>query len=322
MFSSDPEWREPPLVTTAPDPVLDALAAWAATREDVRALILTSTRAVPGARVDAYSDYDVVVVVADVQLMLEDTGWLEVFGEVLITYWDPLVTESTGAQHVGSITNYTNGLKIDFSLWSTQQYVDVTSAPAIYPEFDAGYRVILDKDGRTAQLPAPTFRAYVPARPDQATFDRLVTDFLIGAPYVAKYLLRDELLPAKWVLDFDMRFNYLLPLLEWRAECEHDWSLPVGNLGKGLRTHVPDHHWSALETTFSDATAEANWEALVAMIALFSRVAREVADRLGHSYPERLVARVTGHVHDMRAGRFADGPLITGAGPFSVPRDR
>ena len=62
-------------MTTA-DPVLSALAEWAESREGVRALILTSTRAVPDAELDAYSDYDVVVVVADVQAMLEDTSWL------------------------------------------------------------------------------------------------------------------------------------------------------------------------------------------------------------------------------------------------------
>ncbi len=299
-------------MTTA-DPVLSALAEWAESREDVRALILTSTRAVPDAELDAYSDYDVVVVVADVQAMLEDTSWLGMFGEVLITYWDPLVAEpATGAQHVGSITNYTNGLKIDFSLWSPQRYVDLTAGPDPYPEFDAGYQVIVDKDRLTAHLPEPTLSAYIPVKPDEATFHRLITDFLIGVPYVAKYLLRDELLPAKWVLDFDMRFNYLVPLLQWRVECDHDWSLKLGNLGKGLKARLPTQSWSAVERTFSGASAEANWEALFDMVTLFSLVAREVADHLGHTYPEPLITRVTNHAREMRDGRFAIGPLVTG----------
>ena len=60
-------------MTTA-DPVLSALAEWAESREDVRALILTSTRAVPDAELDAYSDYDVVVVVADVRGIVKTCG--------------------------------------------------------------------------------------------------------------------------------------------------------------------------------------------------------------------------------------------------------
>ena len=292
--------------------MLGQLVTWAGARDDVRAVILTSTRAVPGTRLDAYSDYDVVLVVADVSAMLDNASWLDVFGEVLITYWDPLVTESaTGAQHVGSITNYTDGLKIDFSLWSLQWYADLTAGPQPHPEFDAGYRVVLDKDDLTTDLPSPTFTAYIPTKPDEATFHRLVTDFLIGVPYVAKYLLRAELLPAKWVLDFDMRFNYLLPLLQWRVECDHDWSLTVGNLGKGLAAQLPVEYAGALERTFSGADADANWDALFEMIALFERVARDVADQLGHSCPDRLISRVRDHALAMRAGRFAAGPLTS-----------
>ena len=292
------------------DRAVDGLAAWADGRDDVRALILTSTRAIPGATLDAYSDYDVIVVARDVQRLLEDTRWQGAFGEVLISYWDPLETDpATGAQHVGNVTNYVNGLKIDFSLWSFQRYADVTGGPRPYPEFDAGYQVILDKDGLTADLPAPTLSAYIPARPDEATFLRLITDFLIGVPYVAKGLLRDELLPTKWVLDFDMRFNYLLPLLQWRAECDHNWSLKTGNLGKGLKAHLTPETWSELEQTFSDATPEANWNALFDMITLFARVAREISDLLGYTYPERLISGVTDHARRMRDGAFATGPL-------------
>jgi aminoglycoside 6-adenylyltransferase len=294
----------------AAETTIDRLARWANGRDNVRSLIVTSTRAIPGAHVDAYSDYDVVAVVEDVRAMLDDTRWQADFGEVLISYWDPVEADpSTGAEWVGNITNYTSGLKIDFSLWSPQHYADVTAGPDPYPEFDAGYRVVVDKDGLTTGLPGPTFSSYIPARPDEATYRRLIIDFLIGVPYVAKSLLRGQLLPAKWVLDFDMRFNYLLPLLEWRVECDNDWSLKTGNLGTRLEAHVSTDTWSGLVGTFTDADPMANWEALFEMIALFDRVAREVADLLGYAYPEDLVLRVTEHAQRMRDGDLAGGPL-------------
>lgn len=295
------------------DPTIDRLTRWAEGRRDVRALIITSTRAIPKAHVDAYSDYDVVLVVNQVRPMLDDTTWLADFGEVLIAYWDPLeVNPSTGAEQVSSIVNYTNGLKIDFGLWSRQRYADVTAGPDPDPELDAGHRDLIDKDGFTAELPPPTFTSYIPARPDEATYRRLVTDFLIGVPYVAKSLLRGQLLPAKWVLDFDMRFNYLIPMLEWRVECDHAWSLKTGALGKGLKAHLSADVWVELERTFSGADLERNWESLFAMVALFGRVAQEVADSLGYAFPESLLTRVTGHAHRMRDGVFANGPLDSG----------
>ena len=46
--------------------VLDRLVKWAGQRDSVRAMLLTSTRAVPNATVDDLSDYDVVLVVEDI----------------------------------------------------------------------------------------------------------------------------------------------------------------------------------------------------------------------------------------------------------------
>lgn len=294
----------------ADDETINHLARWAEGRADVRALIITSTRAIPGGQLDAYSDYDVIVVVDDVRSLADDTDWLTEFGTVLVAYWDPLREyPATGAVQLGSIVNYVNGLKIDFGLWSRQTYGDVTAGPEPHPEFDAGCQVVVDKDGLTAELPEPTFAAYIPRRPDEAAYLRVITDFLIGVPYVAKGLLRDELLPTKWVLDFDMRFNYLVPMLEWRVQCDHQWSLKTGNLGKGLTSHLAPDVRSELERTFTGADPEANWDALFVMITLFGRIAREVADLLGFTYPDDLVTRVAAHATRMRRGDFAAGPL-------------
>jgi len=287
-----------------------ALTEWAESRSDISAVLLTSTRAVPGALLDAYSDYDVIVVVDRVELFSRDQRWLSEFGEVLIAYWDPLeVDPVSGAVSVSNITQYVNGLKIDFSLWSTQRLSDLLSATTPLDELDAGYRVLVDKRGLTSDLPSPTYSAYVPKRPDRDAFLRLITDFFVGAPYVAKSLLRGQLLPAKWVLDFDMRYNYFVPMLEWRVECDHDWSWKPGSLGKGLRAQLSSEVWAEFESTFTGPDDQANWEALSAMMGLFGQVAREVADSLGFSYPQDLEDRVARHVQRMRAGDFAAGPL-------------
>jgi aminoglycoside 6-adenylyltransferase len=55
----------------------------------VRAVFLTSTRAVPHAPLDAFSDYDVVLVLRDVRPFVADRRWVEDFGDVLVAYWDP-----------------------------------------------------------------------------------------------------------------------------------------------------------------------------------------------------------------------------------------
>jgi len=293
-----------------PDTVA-VLSAWASSRPDVRVVLITSNRAIPDAKVDAYSDFDVILVVSDVESLVTDKRWVSDFGDVLVAYWDPVETDpGTDSVSVSSITQFVSGLKIDFTLWSRQRLQTVVTAPELLDELDAGYRVLVDKDDLTSALRPPTYAAYVPTAPDEETYLRLIGDFFIGPPYVAKSLLRDELLPAKWVLDFDMRHNYFVPMLEWRVECDHDWSLKPGSLGKGLKSHLPGSFWAEFEATFAGADTPANWDALMGMMSLFGRVAREVAASLGFIYPQDLEDQVTRHVRRMRDGVFAAGPLI------------
>ena len=285
------------------DDVIRHLVEWADRHAAVRAMLLTSTRAIPNATIDAWSDYDVILVVADIHPFDIDRSWLDEFGEVLVVYWDPIGPHSvTGIPQVSNVTQFTSGLKIDFTLWSIEQMRRIVTAPTLNPGLDAGYRVLLDKDQLTAGMPGPTWRAYIPVRPDEATYQTLVNDFFSDVPYVAKCLLRDELLPAKWCLDYDMRDVYLRPMLEWRMECDHGWSVPAGALGKGLKRRLPPDVWSELEGTYAGAGIEDNWNSLFRTIAFFRRIAREVGEHLGHAYPEELDRRVTDHARRMRTG--------------------
>ena len=287
--------------TLTPDPIIARLVAWAEQRDAVRAILITSTRAVPNATIDALSDYDVILVMRDIGPLFAERGWLADFGPVLIAYWDPLHPDpDTGIECASNVVQYADGLKIDFHLWPPTILERLVAAPALPRELDAGYRVLLDKDGLAAALRAPTHLAYIPQRPDEATFLALVNDFFVGAPYVAKCLLRDEILPAKWCLDYDMRHIYLVPLLEWRMACDHDWAVPTGTLGKGLKRRLPPDLWAEFEGTFAGASVGENWVALARMLAFFGRVGREVGAHLGYAYPDDLERRVTAFMRRMR----------------------
>lgn len=289
------------IVEHKPDDVLRRLIRWAEGRDPVRAMLLTSTRARPGAPVDLLSDYDVVLVVRDIRAFFEERSWLEDFGEVLVAYWDEIAPDPDyGVGQTGNVVHYDDGLKIDFRLWPVALLRRITHAPALPDELDAGYVVLLDKDRLTAGLSQPTYEAYVPARPDEKTYLVWVNDFFSDAPYVAKFLWRDELLPAKWVLDQDMKHKYLRRMLEWRMEGDNGWLQPTDWLGKGLKKRLPSDLWEKLEATYAGAGVEENWEALFRTLALFRRAATEVADDLGYSYPRDLDRRVTEYVDAIR----------------------
>jgi aminoglycoside 6-adenylyltransferase len=290
--------------------VILQLVQWAEARDTVRAMLLTSTRAQPHAHVDVFSDYDVVLVVRDIVPFADDRSWLQDFGEVLVVYWDPIhPAPEHGIEQVSNVTQYADGLKIDFTLWPVELFQRIVAAPALPDDIDDGYAILLDKDGLTRAMRAPTYTAFIPARPSNDAFQTMIQEFFSDAPYVAKCLWRDELLPAKWCLDYDMKHVYLRPMLEWFMECAHGWSAPTGALGKGLKKRLPAAIWSELEQTYAGASMADNWEALYRTMALFRRVGIDVANHLGYRYPLELDQNVTAYVQQMQRQARDPQPL-------------
>jgi aminoglycoside 6-adenylyltransferase len=281
--------------------IIPRLIQWATARNPIRAVLLTSTRAIPDAPIDALSDYDVILIVQDVQPFVTDRRWLNDFGDVLVAYWDPLHPEPVfGIEQCGNVTQFADGLKIDFTLWPVALFQQIIAAPVLPAELDAGYRVLLDKDHLTATMCSPTGTAYVPTPPTLTTYQTLINDFLSDAPYVAKFLWRDDLLPAKWCLDYDMKHNYLRQLLEWRMEIDHGWSVPAGLLGKGLKKRLAPDVWAQVEQTYVGARLADNRDALAHTMALFRQVAVEVGEHLGYAYPHDLHQRVSAYVDQIK----------------------
>lgn len=278
------------------------LMQWAAQQDGVRAMLLTSTRAIPNAPVDALSDYDVILIVQELALWVTNRSWLSDFGEVLIVYWDAVFSNPDyGIEECGNVTQYANGLKIDFTLWPVALFKLIVAAPQLPDELDAGYQVLLDKDQLTQHMRTASYMAYRPKLPSSEEYLTWINDFLTDPPYVATCLWRDELLPAKWCLDTDMIQTYLRTMLEWRVAIDYGAAARVGSLGKGLKKQLPTQTWAQFEQCFAGAGIAENWLALEKTVALFRQVAVEVGAHLGYRYPEELHQRVMAYVASIRA---------------------
>jgi len=262
-------------------------------------MLLTSSRAIPKAPIDVFSDYDVILAVREVHSFYEDRTWLEAFGSVLVLYRDPL-EPCHGYPKSGYVTQYENGLKIDFTLWSVEILQRIAANPQLPDELDAGYRVLLDKDHLTAGLKPPTYAAYIPTPPTETEYQGTVEVFFLEATYVAKLLWRDDLIAAKHVLDHFMKQEHLRPMLEWRFEIDRQWSVKPGPYGRGLKKWLSPDLWAELESTYTGAGLEVNWEAMFRTIALFRQVAIEVGDRLGHAYPHDLDRRAVAYLQKVK----------------------
>jgi len=304
------------------DETLNRIIQWGESRPDVRALLLTSTRTVPDATLDRLSDYDVIVAVSDqpgIAPFHESRQWLEAFGRVLVLYRDPILrwftpeiappgrerwTGSDGQEpetaaveaeifvdeKFGYVTQFEeDGLKIDFTLMPASLLRRIAQVP-LPEDLDLGYSVLLDKDSLTAGMAQPTHRAYIPSPPSQTEYLETIELFFHECTYLAKYLWRDDLMPAKGQIDESVKKN-LCRMLEWRAEIDAGWTLRLKAHGRGLKKIVPPDLWAELEATYVGAGIADNWAAMWRTIDLFEKVARQVGAALGYPYPEDMHRR-------------------------------
>lgn len=294
MHSPSPEAPNPAVATTMTgkhDDVLAALEAWARANEAIRCVLLVGSRADPVREVDAFSDYDLVLYVTDVEAFTRPDDWVEWRGPVFLRYRERRASDD-GGTIAADLVLYEDGVKVDHTVVSVARLRRM--ARTGLPEMlDAGYRVLIDKDNLAGTLPPATGRAYLPVPPTDREYLALVEEFWWESFYVARNLRRRELLPARYSLDFVMKLQLLRPLLEWKVGVETGWTEPVGAWGRGLTSRLDPALRGAMEATYGGGSVAETWEALFATARLFERVAVLVADALGFEYPRGLAESAT-----------------------------
>lgn len=278
---------------------LSRLVAWTERHELVRASLLTSTRASDTAPVDVLSDWDVILYVSTVDPFRDPERWLRAFGAVLVR--TPLELRDThGMEELWRGVIYDDGTKVDFTITPAAVLRIIRGEPRLPPGLDLGFRVLVDKDGLTDGLPAPTFTAYIPQKPTAEEFRALVEELWWDTTYVAKYLWRDDLYAAKALLDAEIRLLVLRPMLEWLIEVQSGWTVRPGPFGRGFKRHLGPDVWAAVEATYAGAAAEDTWQALFQTIAVFRAAAEAVAQSLGYDYPHEVDQRMTRYLLAIR----------------------
>jgi aminoglycoside 6-adenylyltransferase len=271
--------------------ILSQINRWAQDEPLVRAVILTGSRADPKGRPDSLSDYDIALYVNDWKQFQENDNWLKKFGTIMVR-WPLFPLNTFDSNWLTRLVLFDDGVRIDFQ---------ITEARHIGPnEYDGGYRVLIDKDGVTGSIEVPTFTVFNITKPSRDEFETLCNDFWWDATYVPKYLLRNELPFAKYMLDDVLRFNYLHRLVEWYIGSQYDWSVNTGSHGKWFSRYLDKETWAAYRTTYAGAEIEENWYAFFRLGDLFGRLAVETAEYLGYSYSENLGKNVTEYAANLR----------------------
>jgi aminoglycoside 6-adenylyltransferase len=255
------------------------LLDWAKPNENIRTVLMTSSRANPYAFTDLFTDFDFEIFVDDLEAFSNDDAWLDQFGSLI-----KKVVLQNGNWRTRLVL-YEDGTKIDFQVTTNDFVKHLASMPELPDAYDNGYKVLLDKDGITKGISAPSYMAYITKKPSAERFADIINSFWGDTAYVANSLWRDELYYSKYMLDNVIRFQYLQPVIEWHLGVKHDWSINPNKFGRWFKRYLDSETWAELERTYAGAGIEENWEALFRTADFFSRLAQEVGKSLGYEYP-------------------------------------
>ncbi|MGD9480353.1 aminoglycoside 6-adenylyltransferase [Shinella sp. G-2] len=278
------------MIMSCRDAILSAIQAFAERSPLVDALVLTGSLARMDGSADALSDIDVEFVSSDPAALGREDGWLREIG--------PLVTvlrlEPDGDQDWATrLAIYEDGTKVDFTLAGRERIAAMRRDGELDALYERGYRVLLDKPGLTAGLPAAGGGFPAVELPSAEAYRAAVEEFWFEAVHIPKYLARGEL----WLVkerDGTMK-SLLLAMMEWHAAATAAAPVDTWHIGTRLRQWVDPRTWDDLQETFGRFDRDDTERAFVATTALYGRLARTVAQKLGYTYPadvEKAIRRI------------------------------
>jgi len=285
-------------MTQKHEQLLNSILSWAQSNDDIRAMLLTSSLVNPVAPVDELSDLDIEFVVQDLPAFLQDDSWLASFGDVIAVIVEN--EDVFDGIHAMRMVFYEDYSKVDFKLFSIPNFLEEAAKPELPEDWDVGYKILIDKDGLTANMHPPTYEATRIKKPSNERFQVKMLDFWWDMVYVAKCLLRDELFYAKYVSEEVMRFNNLQVILEWYIGMQHDWKITTNKKGRLFKKYLSPEMWQKAEATFSGSDIEDNWRALFAYVDLGSEIGPLIAKELEYEYPIALEQKIRTCLHEMK----------------------
>ena len=276
--------------------MMDLILKVASEDKRVRAVWMNGSRANPNAPRDQYQDFDIVYAVTDMQEMLQNSDWIDIFGERIImqTRSDQMDSQPPYLDWYIYMMQFVDGNRIDLSLVP----VELAGEKVLS---DRMCLVLMDKDKILPQLPPPDESGYWVKKPDEREYLCTCNEFWWVATYVVKGIWRREMSYAH-----GMMCGYVWPMLrrmvEWKIGTEHDFQVNPGKLGKYIERYLYSDEWRLFAGSFSGGNYDDMMRALFSMCELFRGCGREVGKALGFAYPEEEDRRVTAYLRC--GGRF------------------
>ncbi len=265
----------------------------------VRIVAMNGSRVNDNVPKDRWQDYDIAYVVDDIDSMIKDRSWIEVFGKRLIMQIpsEGVLIPMKKKPWYSMLMQFEDGNRIDLTLVPLESLED-------YLKNDRLVKILLDKDSLiTGTLPATDKDRWI-KKPTEALYRECINEFLWLSFYVVKGLKRSEVIYAMEYVH-QMRLM-LLKMMEWRVGYKTDFKISIGKKWKHLNYFFSDELWSMLMSTYELGSAEQCWDALETMISLFEIVADRVGDQEKFVYNRVEYHNVRLYVYNNRHNKLSE----------------
>ncbi|MFX1565136.1 MAG: aminoglycoside 6-adenylyltransferase [Promethearchaeota archaeon] len=265
---------------------------WAKTQDHIRLAMVVGSRARKTAPADQWSDLDIVIFSTDPSILIDTEEWVNEFGNPVVTFIEPTAGGS-GDSYERRVL-YDNGIDVDFAvdplkmiLKAKKNGVTLELVEETSNVIGRGIRVLIDKD----QLMEGFLKEYKaikvpkPRHPTEHEYLERVKDFWYHVVWTAKKIRRGELWEGKACLDCFMKARCLLPMIEWHASATQGQASDTWFRGRFMERWADPRVIAELRGVFSHYDEEDVWLALANTMQLFRWIAKEVAEKLGVTYP-------------------------------------
>lgn len=261
---------------------LQHIKNWINDNNDIRAALITSSLVNPLAPIDDFSDLDIELVFEDSENYIKSKEWLFQFGDIL-NYYEEGIEEFEG-KHAMKMVQYMDGVKVDFKIYSIEQFLAEVNSPILPEDWDIGYEILADKDNLTSNLKPPTYQVSIIKKPSFEEFNKIVDNFWWDVTYIPKCLARGDLFYLKFMVEKIIRVEYFIPMIEWYVASQHHWDITTNKYGRLFKKYLSEQEWAQLEETFSGSDLSENWKACGKMLVIFDQMAIKVAESLKIEY--------------------------------------
>jgi aminoglycoside 6-adenylyltransferase len=246
----------------------------------VRAILLQGSRANSKIIPDVYQDYDIFLVVNQMEEFLNDHRWTSIFGERII--WQlPDEMKSIEDQHIEKTSFHY------LMLFKDQTRIDLTLYPKekIANDFkpDSLSVVWIDKDEIFKSIGKADDSDYLIKIPNENEFAECCNEFRWVSTNISKGLKRKEITYAKAMMEGPVR-RMFMRMIEWHIGTETEFSVSFGQSGKMMKRYLDKSVCKKILTTYPDYKVKNIWDSLFIMMEIFNEYAMHVAKKLKFKY--------------------------------------